>query len=231
MWDTLGDGRRLSIYHEATLDERDLRHEKYNVDVAKWTRKVSFWTAWDAACISFSRDPEKVAQAIEEIAQFDDVFEDGKSARLQDDISNLCDLIERAQKADYLTEHFFRIEKYVEWAKRTGVKLPPFIAHQLKEADAERVRWEAHRDLPNKEPQEGAGLRPKLENSYLKIIAELWQMVEQDKKPMTPKELTETIGASLDQKAKKNEAFKLGDETIRKHLVAAYDRFKKISPK
>lgn len=156
MWETLGDGRRLSIYHETTLDEGDLRHEKYDVDVKRWTRKTNFWTSWEAACISFCRDPEKVKQAIGEIVGFDDTYEDGKSKELQNDISNLCNLIEDAQRANYLTNDFFRPEVYVEWGRRTGVDLPGFIARELETAEAERVGWKtlgepaqpAYDDLP-----------------------------------------------------------------------------------
>jgi hypothetical protein len=90
------------------------------------------------------------------------------------------------------------------------------------------VRSDEEGDSPS---ENDVDLRENLKNSYLKIIAELWELVDFDQTPTSLNELTKQIGSSLETKAKKNSIFKLEDQTIRKHLEMANKRFKKISPK
>jgi hypothetical protein len=111
--------------------ERDIRHEKYDLDVTKWCDKA-FWDAGDAALISFFRDPDKIAGVSRELSPLhigDDDYEEHNE--LMGHISNLNNLIIKAQERQQLSENFFQATMYVEWAKRMGISIPRRVSDQL----------------------------------------------------------------------------------------------------
>jgi len=132
LWEDLGDGRRLSIYHDRIFRQWDIRDEKYNLDLEKWCKKY-IWTAEEAALISFMRDPDKILRSktnfqnlsLPEGAVTDESDRDNLVLRVI--ITKLIKLIKKAQEGGDLPVRVFRPGHYIDWAKLVGVDIPPDV--------------------------------------------------------------------------------------------------------
>jgi hypothetical protein len=231
LYEDLGDGRYLSIYHDRSLPEGDVRNNKYDVDIKKWCRKY-LWNAEQAALISFIRDPDKVTAA--DLRPQDDEFGDFKEHNeLWNNMSKLCDLITDAQKKRILPD-IFPPGMYIEWARHVGVDMPLAIRKELEIVERER-RYEAD---DSAEPSDdvaavalkhakknGASQQKRFENGLTRTL--LAVLIKSALIKTDTATLSKALADILDAKAQKGDGkFSLGAATIKKRLDEAHDHLK-----
>jgi hypothetical protein len=74
MYETLPDGRKREFYRYH-LEYNDIRADNYDLDLEEWCgMKHFYWTAQEAALISFDRDPNKVELSEDDNFVFDEDF-------------------------------------------------------------------------------------------------------------------------------------------------------------
>jgi hypothetical protein len=135
MWESLSDGRTLSIYYEQKLEDGDIRSENYEADLNRWCHE-HFWDPVEATCLSFLRDPIKFKASDSWLE--DDHCDYKEHAQLLGCMSKLHDMIVDAQEKKQLPPDFFTPAMYVAWARRVGVSVPQSIPRQLEKVEHER---------------------------------------------------------------------------------------------
>jgi hypothetical protein len=137
MHENVGDGRLLEIDHFYPIPDDDIRNRKYDVNQKRWCRR-HFWSADEAALISFARDPDKIPEGLISLDEDDPALQEHTT--LCKHMSALHDLIVCAQKEQRLEADFFAPDKYIEWANRIGISIPPHVAQELEVVRVERER-------------------------------------------------------------------------------------------
>ncbi|UWU84929.1 hypothetical protein N2605_00240 [Bradyrhizobium yuanmingense] len=148
MYEEIAEGRFIKIERQS-LYEADLRHERYDLDLARWSREW-YWDAHQAASISFFRDPA-ISSAYDDdlypVPEEDAAYE--AHLALETAIDNLREEIIEVQRRGQLPD-FFPPSMYLEWAKRTGVDFPGSVWHQVKSFEAE-IADRGKEDEPSQE--------------------------------------------------------------------------------
>jgi hypothetical protein len=177
-------GTYRPIHDFDVITDNDIRYEGYDLDDNKWCRK-NFWTAQEAALISFHRDPDK----IRELYKFDETDDnflsefdttDEEHYELTGFITDIYGLIKSSQEEKTLPPKLLRPDLYVEWAMLVGIDIPHSVLEELNAVQRER-REEADPPEPSDETASvGAEPVPKtkkpsqrLENNSTKIILAL----------------------------------------------------------
>jgi hypothetical protein len=217
MWEYIGDDPRIvSIYEGTDLDEADIRHKRFAVDIS-WHKNNYFWNANQAAFITFGRDPDKVVKR-EDYVPSDD---DEKDFRRHNDLWKQIDerrlLIEDAQRNGVLPE-FFPPAMYIDWGKRLGFDIPRFVVSDLEIVNSERMAIdEANvRNTPL-----GGAQQKRLENNVIKILGAVLIYAKLEKKE--PAALSAGLEKVLSEKAIKlaDKKLNLSVKTIEERLVEA----------
>jgi hypothetical protein len=154
LFDDLGNGRIVSIYEGRSLSEIDIRNEQFDLDEKRWCRE--FWSASQAAAISFGRDPDKLERADDSLS-ITGAQDRAKHAELIDHIDRLEQIIKSAQKMESLDDPTFLPERYIKWANSIGVDYPHYVAEELKIVESEVARLKEFRtraDQDNRGDQE-----------------------------------------------------------------------------
>ena len=184
LFEQLPDGRIVEIQRGSnSLWDADLRNERYDLDVEKWSREWH-WNARQAACISFSRDPAKIDEAYADddtcgISANSDGYE--QHLALENAIEHLTVKITDAQRLGLLYDRFFCPGQYFSWADRNGVLYPEAIWRAVKnfEREARSRADEAKSPLEGETQQTPAlnskarGPQAKQDNSLKKILLAL----------------------------------------------------------
>jgi hypothetical protein len=183
MFEELPNGRVVEIERDSeSLYQADLRNERYDLDVERWSREW-YWDARQAAIISFLRDPAKIDEADDDlfgIPETDDEYK--KHLALEDAIDGLRKRIIDAQRQGLLPSDFFCPSNYLAWASRTEVDFPGAILQEVQRFQSE-MSHKANEQKPSLEGQspdpdhadnpKAHGAEAKLSGTLLKIILAL----------------------------------------------------------
>lgn len=229
-FEDLGDGRFLPVDYDGYLSKGDIRKDEYSLDTKKWCSKF-YWTAEQAALISFALDPDRVLNS-EDLLPFDaDEFDE--HVRLCKHINDLMVLISDAQDRGAILRPRFLPGMYVEWATDAGVDFPPFVKSALDAIEAERKTRltmeppQQSNDISNEEPKSGvfSGIKSqqvRKENNLRKVIRALLIRSNLHKNPdpaPLSRKLEEILEAEATEQSEKN--FRLSAGKIRKILEQA----------
>lgn len=224
----------------AYLTENDIRRDEYDLDVNKWCwKKHFFWTAQEAALISFFRDPDKVERTDDDFIFHNNVYgvrgdddEDGKkNIELRQYITDLYELILDAQEKKELPRRLLR-DVYIEWAELVGVDIPQPVLQALKAVERESQHETRPDDLRDgvvsvdtdqSKKQKG---NTKYENNLLKILLAL--LIKSDLIEKSTGAMSNTLAEILLTKAhdQGDDELKVGHETIKKRLDEAHELLK-----
>lgn len=233
MWDQLSDGRSLSIYHERTFDDGDIRSNKFDTDHKKWCREY-FWNVEEAACLSFLRDPNKFKANNRWLVEDEPDYEE--HSQLLTHLSRLHERIEDAQKKNHLSPEFFSPAMYVAWAKRVGVDVPDCIRIELERVERERAPPgttlarpldDMVTDTDDELPDEKVSSQDsRFRNNARKVILALLLLSGQVSKDTV--RLSKALKSELDDQAreKADGEISVGWQTIKKRLDEARDLLK-----
>jgi hypothetical protein len=183
------------------LGEEDIRFNGYNLDVENWcSGKHFYWTAQEAALISFFRDPDKVERTEDDFIFHEEVMgprdddEDSKkNIELRQYITDLYGLIMRAQETRELPQRRLRRDLYIEWAQLEGVDIPQPVLDALKAVEREgqhATRAEVISDdgtsdgLKDQSSKKFESQQTRVANNLRKIIAAILIYTKQDKKDL-----------------------------------------------
>jgi hypothetical protein len=234
----LPNGRYRQI--DRHLGENDIRSEEYDLDLEKWCgRKHFFWTAQEAALISFFRDPDKVERTEEDFILHNGVMgprgdddEDGKrNIELREYITDLYDRIRDAQEKRELPQ-LLRRDLYIEWAELVKIDIPQSVLHALKAAERERAppgpalskaAEDATSDSDDELDDKVASQDSKFRNGARKVILAL--LLESGLINRTTTKLSQDLEDKLRDEAQKraDDEIVLGNQTIIKRLKEARD--------
>lgn len=241
----------------AFLGENDIRHEDYDLDPAEWCHgKHFYWTAQEAALISFYRDPDKVERTEDDFILHDEVMgplgdddDDGKrNIQLRKHITALYCLIRDAQKNRDLPR-LIRREVYVEWCDLVGVDVPQAILNELQKFEAKQAAFAVNgkssaesmeqtilttrgdsdlsAEINGGEHQNQNGDGPQgRRENSFLKIIHALWEMTDFRKNESIRDLAGVISEALDEKAKNDRRFALGVQTIRPILVKARDLYK-----
>jgi hypothetical protein len=222
------------------LSDSDIRSDRYDLDVEKWCNtKHFFWTAQEAALISFFRDPDLVERTEEDFIFHDEVYglrpdadEDAKkNIELRQYITDLYELILDAQEQKELPGRLLR-DVYIEWAALVGVDIPQPVLQALKAVEREGQHETRPDDLRDgvvsvdaDQSKKQKGIQ-KYENNLLKIILAL--LIKSNLIEKSTGAMSNTLAEILRTKAhdQGDEDLNLGDETIKKRLDDAHELLK-----
>jgi hypothetical protein len=234
LYEDLGNGNYRDIASYA-LNEGDIRSDKYDLDLNKWCSKY-FWTAQEAALISFLRDPDKVQRTDDDFIFHDEVYapmdddNDGKkNIELRQYITTVYDMIEDAQAKEVLPAKFFRPEMYIDWAKRVGVDIPQSVSQSLivernRGTGPPRSADDTKSVDEDSEPKRKSNSQQKrLENNLTKIL--LAVLVESKLIEKEPAALAKKLELILDNLAydQADKSLSLGAPTIEDRLAEAHE--------
>jgi hypothetical protein len=240
LYENLGNGKYRDIASYA-LNDGDIRSDKYDLDFSKWCRKY-FWTAQEAALISFFRDPDKVERTDADFIFHDEVYAPGdddehgkKNIELRQYITDLYDLIEDAQTKKVLPAQFFLPEMYIDWARRVGVDIPQSVSQELALVESERNQEKTPAQSGDETKSADADSAPKrksnsqkkrLENNLTKIL--LAVLVESKLIDKEPTALSKKLELILENMAHEqgDKHLSLGAPTIEDRLAEARELLK-----
>jgi hypothetical protein len=248
-WTYVWSKDRPGEYHDVrdtNLAQSDIRHGRFDLDTEKWCKRTKFfWTAREAALISFFRDPGKVEGTDEGLFDDDDACgpyssEDDaseKAAELRQHIIDLCDMILHAQKDRVLPTPMLR-GVYIEWAEHVGVDIPHPVLEALQDFERECNERErndngaeaAESDNDSTGEREASEKRnsheTKGDNSLRKVILALLTKANPNHMPDLKKLAWELDGIleTLSTK-RKDRRFQLKWKTIERELMAASDLY------
>lgn len=171
-WEQLPGGRQRPVETgNSFLSESDIRNDIYDLDVKNWCRrKHFFWTAQEAALISFGRDPDKVERTKDDFVFHDEVYgppdNDEDDSRQKDNelrqyITDVHEAILHAQETEVLKPRIPR-ERYIEWAEGEGIDVPRFVVEAVEEFEREREA----------EIVEQAGISPEIPGAASEVLAQ-----------------------------------------------------------
>jgi hypothetical protein len=222
-----------------SVNDDDFRCEDYDLDENNWcTRSNFYWTAQEAALISFGRDPDKIKESFKErIENFP--FFDGvvgpEDHELRQNISAVYNAILHAQETGNLQRRILR-ERYIDWARGEGIDFPIFVSEAInafeREREALHERLSQHVNGMIAEPddelpdEEVNSHDKKFRNNVRKVIVAL--LIHTGLASRGTKKLAEDLQAILNDKAdlQKDFALKLGWQTIQDRLDEAHELLK-----
>ncbi len=189
----------MSDFSADSVNDDDIRCEGYDLDCDNWCKRSHFyWTAQEAALISFGRDPDRVERTNEDF-----VFSAGvvgpEDHELRQNITAVYMAILHAQERGNLERRILR-ERYIDWARGEGIDIPIFVSEAVnafeRERDVLNARLSEHLNGSIAEPDDEipeAKLNNhdrKFRNNVRKVIAAL--LIETGLKSRGTKKLAET---------------------------------------
>jgi hypothetical protein len=218
MWgsDRWGNAKWIDRGRSA-LSENDLRFEDYELKTDNWCRREHyFWTAQEAALISFSRDPDKVERSEVDFLDSRELpfyaeDDDNNDITLQEEIEKVYDAIVKAQADGVLWQRMPR-DQYLEWAVGEGISIPDHVLKSVDDFESEA------KDLDrSEEPLNSQEKRNLLLIIYGLLIEGKW--VGDDNLPsdisIAPKSLFEKLAKEFKKPKYKSEFRPPSDQTIR----------------
>jgi len=221
----------------SALSENDLRFEDYDLKTDNWCRREHyFWTAQEAALISFWRDPDKVERSEVDFLDsrelpFYAVDDDNNDITLQEEIEKVYDAIVKAQADGVLWQRMPR-DQYLEWAVGEGISIPDHVLKSVDDFESEVCNYAASpvvaeiptpsdseaKDLDrSEEPVNSQEKRNLLLIIYGLLIEGKW--VGDDNLPsdisIAPKSLFEKLAKEFKKPKYKSEFRPPSDQTIR----------------
>jgi hypothetical protein len=236
-WELDSHGRAvMSDFSADSVNDDDIRFEGYDLDYDNWCKRSSFyWTAQEAALISFGRDPDRVEKTKEDF-----VFSAGvvgpEDHELRQNITAVYEAILDAQKTGNLHQRRILRERYINWATGEGIDIPIFVSEAVdafeRERDALDARLSEHVNVTIAEPDDEIpeakldSHDKKFRNNVKKVIAAL--LIETGLKSRSTKKLAETLENALNGEADRRKDFeiRLGWQTIQDRLDEAHELLK-----
>lgn len=213
MWDE--EGKYNYKYDHDMSDHPDYEHLERTGWTEEWTRRL-FWTAEQAAALSFGRSPDQVPwdnnpYGVKEM--------DGES----EFPTYFCELRRRileAQNREILPKAIPAL-MYIQWADANRLPFPPALADAIQvfydslalRTDAEREKVD-ERSTEKKPRDENAELHPRRRNNYLKAILGMAKEKYRFPRAGVAKRISDDLA--------KHE-LELGEETILSFLKEAED--------
>jgi hypothetical protein len=217
----------ISITQTLLDSHQDIRADQFELNVSNWcTVKNFFWTAQQAALISFLRDPEAVNCTEAYMADDLDFGESSgeeaeKRFALVHAIDDLTDLIREAQDKGVLTQPMRR-EVYIEWALLNGIDIPQQVQDSVKDTWL-RLSRAPQESVGAGSPRVTEGHQKRRANNLQKIL--LAALVEGNLMDRDVKDLAKKFDKFLKVKVEEegDDDLKVSAKTIRDRINDAKD--------
>jgi len=200
---------------QCRLEHYDIRSHDYRCDIDRQIRNKSFWTAHEAACLYFLRDPDKITPEDEESDENDESLE------FRGHIHNLERLIVSHQESRNLPSPIFSRDLFLEWADGMAMNCrhiqsaltSPVAAESTSESKVAQLSSADSHQTKLKPQQQRA------ENNALKVVLAL---IYKDPRPRRDIVLDVKRGLSRLEREVGDQSFEVGKEFAQQKIDAAF---------
>ncbi|MCP1974306.1 hypothetical protein [Bradyrhizobium elkanii] len=227
MWDDAGNYIHKYVY--GMIDHPDcdfLWDTEWN---EKWTKRL-FWTAEEAAALSFGRSPDKVPWNADPWG----VKEMDGSSEFASYFCQLRKEIIKAQENTILPRAIPAL-MYIQWADANNIPFPPALAQTINQfygsltresdklpaSDEDTTTSEKNQELGKRSRNNDGEVHPRLKNNYLKLILAVAREKYHHPRPGAAKRMSETMD---------KQGFSLDEDTILNYLTTAERVHEPVNP-